>query len=121
MLYYTIIYYTRSLGRSMPLLLAPIESWGALRALLGAFSPLLNSSIQKYTSRWSFGHLELQNLSIISDRDRHRARMVLEQEEEQQQQQQEYSSIRECDKETSTIVLWDFIISGKLKKYTEVE
>ena len=40
---------TRSSGRSAPLLLAPAEGLGALRALLGAFGPLLNSSIQKYT------------------------------------------------------------------------
>ena len=32
-----------------------------LRALLGAFGPLLSSSIQKYTLRQLFGHLILQN------------------------------------------------------------
>merc|ERR1712030_250090 len=63
--YYTVLYSTRSSGRSAPLLLAPAEGWGALRApralwaLLGAFGPLLNSSIQKYTLRRSFRHLEL--------------------------------------------------------------
>ena len=45
------IYETRSLGRYMPLLLAPAEGFGALQALLGAFGPLLSSSIQKYTLR----------------------------------------------------------------------
>ena len=54
--------YTRSSGHSAPLLLAPAEGLGAL---LGAFSPLLSSSIQKYTLRQLFGHLEHQNLSII--------------------------------------------------------
>ena len=34
---------TRSLGCSAPLLLAPAEGWGALWALLGAFSPLFSS------------------------------------------------------------------------------
>ena len=47
------------------LLLAHAEGWGALLALLGAFGPLLSSSIQKYTLRRSFRHLELQNPSII--------------------------------------------------------
>ena len=67
-MYYTL---TRSSGRSAPLLLAPAEGSGALRApralraLLGAFGPLLSSSIQKYTLRQSFRHLELQNPSII--------------------------------------------------------
>ena len=42
---------TRSSGRYAPLLLAPAEDLGALRALLGAFGPLLSSSIQKYTLR----------------------------------------------------------------------
>ena len=64
-MYFTFIYSTRSSGRSAPLLLAPVEGWGALRALLGAFGPLLSSSIQKYTLRQSFRHLELQNPSII--------------------------------------------------------
>ena len=39
-LYNVVLYYTRSLGRSVPLLLAPVEGWGALQALLGAFGPL---------------------------------------------------------------------------------
>ena len=34
-----IVSYTRSSGRSAPLLLAPAEVWGALWALLGAFGP----------------------------------------------------------------------------------
>ena len=61
----TIYYTTRSSGHFAPLLLAPAEGLGALRALLGAFCPLLSSRIQKYTLRWLFGHLTLQNLSII--------------------------------------------------------
>ena len=32
---------------------------------MGAFGPLLSSSIQKYTLRQLFGHLKLQNSSII--------------------------------------------------------
>ena len=55
---------TTSSGRYVPLLLAPAEGLGALRvprALLGAFGPLLSSSIQKYTLRRLFGHLILQN------------------------------------------------------------
>ena len=43
---------TRSSGRSAPLLLAPVESWGALRALLGAFRPLFNSG------RWKRRHTQ---------------------------------------------------------------
>ena len=35
----------------MPLLIALAEDLGALQALLGAFGPLLSSSIQKYTLR----------------------------------------------------------------------
>ena len=49
--YYTCI---RSSERAASLLLALAEGLGALwtpRALLGAFSPLLSSSIQKYTLR----------------------------------------------------------------------
>ena len=44
---------TRSLGHSTPLLLAPAEGWGALRALralwalLGALGPLFSSRICK--------------------------------------------------------------------------
>ena len=55
------ILFTRSLGRYVPLLLAPVEGLGALRVLLGAFGPLLSCSIQKYTLRRLFGHLILQN------------------------------------------------------------
>ena len=58
---------TRSSRHYAPLLLAPVEGLGALwapstlQALLGAFGPLLSSSIQKYTLRRLFGHLILQN------------------------------------------------------------
>ena len=34
-----ILHITRSVGRSAPLLLAPAEGWGALRAPLGPFLP----------------------------------------------------------------------------------
>ena len=57
----------RSSENYAPLLLAPAEGLGALQAprelpgLLGAFGPLLSSSIQKYTLRQLFGHLILQN------------------------------------------------------------
>ena len=53
------IFYTRSSGRSAPLLLAPAEGLGALWAPQGSFGPILSSSIQKYTLRQLFGHLEL--------------------------------------------------------------
>ena len=52
---------TKCSGHSAPLLLAPAEGLGALRALLGAFGPLLSRSIQKYSLRRLFGHLLLQN------------------------------------------------------------
>ena len=53
--------FTRSFGHYVPLPLAPAEGLGPLRAVLGAFGPLLSSSIQKYTLRQLFGHLILQN------------------------------------------------------------
>ena len=48
------------------LFLALAEGLGAVWALLGAFGPLLSSSIQKNTLRWSFRYLEHQNLSSNS-------------------------------------------------------
>ena len=51
---------TRSLGRSAALLLALAEGLRALRAIQGAFGPLLSSSIKKYTLRQSFRYLEHQ-------------------------------------------------------------
>ena len=52
---------TRSSGHYAPLLIALAEGLETLRALLGAFGPLLSSTIQKYNLRRLFGHLILQN------------------------------------------------------------
>ena len=58
---------TRSLGCSVPLLLGPAEGLGALWALLGAFGPLLNSSIQVLITK--IGHFQIKALSYKSCRN----------------------------------------------------